>query len=89
MTTFIQARLTSFIEHVREDHPSGGAYHLPDSDRVPLGEPPLVIGLARFQSYRGRTQAALLEELEEWVETANIGIINFKVLDEESTVILW
>lgn len=87
--TVLQARLKFFIEHIREDHPSGGRFHLPDDELIPVGEPPLVIGLARFQSYRGRTEAALVQELEEWIETDNIGIINFKVLDEESNVILW
>ncbi len=88
MPTFIEARLKDFIEHVREDAPSGGQWVLPDSDRIPYGEPPLVVSLARFQSYRARTEAALVEELLDYVETGNLGVINFKVLDIDQ-VLIW
>jgi len=88
VTTLIEARLKDFIDHVREDAPSGGRWALPDGDRLPLGGPPLVVGLARFQSYRARTEAALVQELLDWVETENIGVINFNV-NPDDTVILW
>lgn len=88
MPTFIEARLKDFVEHVREDAPSRGTYTLPDSDRIPYGEPPLVISLARFQSYRARTEAALVQELLDYVEEGNLGVINFKVLPDNQ-VLIW
>ncbi len=76
------------IDLIREDDVHEGVWAVGEG-RTPTGEPPLVVGLARFQSYRGRTQAALIEELEEYVETAGLNRLHYKVLDEESTVILW
>jgi hypothetical protein len=80
--------LLNLIEHVREELPSEGRIDLP-GDRTGTGVPPLVVGLARFQSYRRRTEAALVQELEDYIEEAGISQLHFKVLDSESTVILW
>lgn len=87
MTTLFEVLLKAFVDYVREDDPSEGSFAL-DYRRTPLGGPPLVVGLARFQSYRARTEAALVQELYDWVESENIGVINFKVLQDD-TVILW
>lgn len=48
----------------------------------------MVVGLARFQSYRGRTQAALIQELSDYVEEAGLNFIRYEVLDD-GNVILW
>ena len=52
--------LYDFVESVREDGVTDGTLHLPGPGH-PLDE--VSISLARFQSYRARTRAALLEEL--------------------------
>lgn len=83
----VEASLRQFIDHVREDGPSDGRWIL-NEGRVRLGGPPVVIGLARFQSYRARTEAALVQELTDWVELDNIGTINFHV-NQNDDVILW
>lgn len=80
--------LVDLIDLIREDDLHEGVWDLGVS-RTPTGEPPLVVGLARFQSYRGRTQAALIQELEDYAEEAGLSQLHFKVLDEESTVLVW
>lgn len=75
------------IDLIREDGAIEGAITV-GQGYTPTGEPPLVVGLARFQSYRGRTQAALIQELEAYVEDGRLNTLHFKVLDD-STVILW
>lgn len=75
------------IDLIREDGTTEGAVAV-GQGYSPTGEQPLVIGLARFQSYRGRTQAALIQELEDYVVDAGLNTLHFKVLDD-STVILW
>lgn len=81
--------LRNLIDHIREDLPSEGRVDLSDVVASPTGAPPLVIGLARFQSYRARTEAALVQELEDYIDEAGLNELHFKVLDEESTVIIW
>lgn len=83
----LEYSLRQFIEHVREDAPSGGRWFI-NEGRIPFGEPPLTVSLARFQSYRARTEAALVEELADYVEVGNLGVINFKVLDIDQ-VLIW
>lgn len=79
--------MIELIELIREDDLHEGAYGL-GTDRTPTGEPPLIIGLARFQSYRGRTEAALILELEDYAELAGLNYLHFKVLDD-SQVLIW
>lgn len=81
--------LIELIDWIREDDLYEGELHLGGGERQPTGEPPLTVGLARFQSYRGRTQAALIQELKDYIEEAGLNVLHFKVLPEESTVILW
>ncbi len=84
----IPATLADLIDIIREDDVYEGVWPT-GVNRTPTGEPPLVVGLARFQSYRRRTEAALIQELEDYIEEAGISLLHFKVLPEESTVILW
>lgn len=77
------------IDLIREDGVHEGVWHVDSVQRTPAGVPPLVIGLARFQSYRGRTEAALIQELEDYVEEAGVNKLHYQVVDEESTVLLW
>jgi hypothetical protein len=80
--------LVDLIDQIREDNSFEGTWDLGVS-RTPTGIPPLVIGLARFQSYRGRTQAALIQELEDYAEEAGLSQLHYQVVDEESTVLVW
>lgn len=58
--TDLETILYNFVEAVREDGLTEGSLDLPGPGH-PLDE--VQISLARFQSYRARTRAALLEEL--------------------------
>lgn len=58
--TDLETILYNFVEAVREDGLTEGSLDLPGPG-FPLDS--WQIGLARFQSYRARTRAALLEEL--------------------------
>lgn len=84
----MEERLKLLIDYIREDGAIDGAVTVSDAVASPTGIPPLVVGLARFQSYRGRTQAALIQELEDYVDEGGLNTLRFKVLDN-STVILW
>lgn len=55
--------LKTLIEEVREDALREGVIGLPGPGKEWEG---ITISLARFQSYRRRTEAALLEELEDF-----------------------
>lgn len=58
--TDLETILYNFVEAVREDGLTEGSLDLPGPGH-PFDE--VQISLARFQSYRARTRAALLEEL--------------------------
>lgn len=85
----LEDNLLQFINAIREDGSQRGAWSLP---RLfvddPTGEPPLPISLARFQSYRGRTEAALIQELTDFVEDGKLRVINYETLDS-GIVLLW
>lgn len=83
----IEDRLRLLIEYVREGWITEGPWAIPGS-RVRTGEPPLVVGLARFQSYRSRTESALVQELADYIEDAGLSVLNFKILDD-SQVLIW
>ena len=72
--------LKTWIESVREDGVSEGEIALPGPGKTFDGTQ---ISLARFQSYRGRTEAALLEELEDLAAGAKT--LKFKTND----IIVW
>lgn len=57
--------LKTLIEEVRENFLREGEVGLPGPGKEWEG---ITISLARFQSYRRRTEAALLEELEEFCQ---------------------
>lgn len=84
----LEDNLLNFIDAIREDDSHAGTWSV-EGGRTALGTPPLVIGLARFQSYRGRTQAALIQELADYVEEAGLNVIHYEVLDESSCVLIW
>lgn len=79
--------LRVWIDDVRETHPSGGQVALVGW-RERKSAPPLTISLARFQSYRARTEAALVQELLDYIEEAGLTEINYKVLDIDQ-VLVW
>jgi hypothetical protein len=72
--------LKTWIEEVREDGVSEGTVGLPGAGKPFEGTQ---ISLARFQSYRGRTTAALLEELEDLATGAKT--LKFKTTD----ILVW
>lgn len=80
--------LIDLIDQIREDDSHEGTWDL-GVTRTSTGVPPLTVGLARFQSYRGRTTAALIQELEDYAEEAGLSQLHYQVVDEESTVLLW
>lgn len=84
----LENTLRNLIDHIREDLPPEGRVDLSDVVASPTGAPPLVIGLARFQSYRARTESALVQELADYIEDAGLSVLNFKILDD-SQVLIW
>lgn len=80
--------LRELIDHVREDHPRDARVELPGV-RQHRGLPPIVVGLARFQSYRGRTESALVQELADYIEEAGLSVLHLTVVDDDSEVLVW
>lgn len=60
--------LRKFIDVIREDGSEAGVWSLPGTVRPETDS--ITVSLARFQSYRGRTEAALVQELEEFVQSS-------------------
>lgn len=85
----LENTLRNLIDHIREDLPSEGRVDLFGNVPSAVWGEPLIVGLARFQSYRRRTEAALLEELTDYIEEHGLTVLHFKVIDEDSTVELW
>lgn len=83
----IEENLRRFIDVIREDGSQRGTWSL-TGFRTPSGAPPLTVSLARFQSYRRRTEAALIQELADYIEEAGIETINYQVLDD-GLVLIW
>lgn len=79
--------LIDLIDLIREDGAAEGKFAVAVG-RKPTGIPPLTVSLARFQSYRRRTEAALIQELEDYAEEAGLDFLAFKVLPN-GQVILW
>lgn len=84
----MENELRLLIDYIREEQPSEISWTFP-GERTPTGVPPLTVGLARFQSYRARTEAALVQELSDYIEEAGLGTVHFKVIDDQSTVLVW
>lgn len=83
--------LIDLIDLIREDDVTEGIWHLDSNrNRKPVPEPTgLTISLARFQSYRRRTEAALIQEIEDWAEENGFTSLVFRVNQAEGTVLLW
>lgn len=52
----------------------------------PPVEDTITVGLARFQSYRARTEAALIQEIVDLVEDCNAQYLTYEVLADSGTV---
>lgn len=79
--------LKSFVEHVRESGEESGTWTLEGFVLRPAMEvEPLTVGLARFQSYRARTEAALVQELEDFIKESGAQYLTFRVDADSSTV---
>lgn len=80
--------LKKLIDDIREGDAHDGVVRLkPTLDERPWGlVDSLKVGLARFQSYRGRTEAALLDELEDF--THDKSMLQYTVDAERSIVLL-
>lgn len=77
--------LRRLIDDVREGRSTDGEILVPGpvGRRVP---DQITVGLARFQSYRARTEAALVQELTDLVADANAFHLSYEVDSESSTV---
>lgn len=81
--------LYELIERIREDGSFEGRIIL-DGDREKRGnQNSATISLARFQSYRRRTEAALIQELTDYVEECGLNVLNYQVHDDVGIVQLW
>jgi len=83
----LENEIRLFIDYFREEDPFEGTWSFP-GQRTPTGAPPLVVGLARFQSYRARTEAALVQELSDYIEESGVQFLHYHVAEDDQ-VILW
>lgn len=84
-----ESNLRQFIDVIREDDQSEGVWRLPPHGFQRASITSLIVSLARFQSYRGRTEAALIQELTGWIEESGVTVLHFVVHDEDSLVQIW
>lgn len=83
----LEQDLHDFVDYVRESGEESGTWALEGFCVIPAREvEPLTIGLARFQSYRARTEAALVQELGEFVDESGAQYLTFQVDADSSTV---
>lgn len=80
--------IDELIETIREEGPETGVWATGEI-HAPTGEPPLIVSLYRFQSYRARTQSALKQEIEDYIVEAGLSQLHWKVLAGSAQVILW
>jgi len=83
----MEYEIRQFIDYVREEDPDEGTWSFP-GQRTPTGAPPLVVGLARFQSYRARTEAALVQEIGDYLTESGLQVLHYKVTSEDQ-VLIW
>jgi hypothetical protein len=85
----VEHSLRQFIDAIREDGSDSGKWVLPGR-RTPLGIPAgITVGLARFQSYRRRTEAALIQELLDYIEETGVNYLSYSVDSDEGVVDIW
>lgn len=82
----LEQSLRALIDAIREDGKTEGVHPLPYR-KGGLIPPALRISLPRFQSYRGRTEAALVQELTDFVEEYNLSLLYYQV--DDGLVELW
>ena len=87
MSPEIEAEVRQFIDYFREEDPYEGTWSFPGR-RTPTGAPPLVISLARFQSFRARTEAALVQELADYLEEAGLQLLHY-IVQQDDQVLIW
>lgn len=83
----LEDSLRNFIDVIREDGSQRGVWSLPPHEFKRVDQNSLLVSLPRFQSYRGRTEAILLQELVEYVTESGVRSLNYEVFD--GLVQLW
>lgn len=83
----LEQSLLELIDLIREDAPRRGGWPLPSVDRGSGNFYVFTISLARFQSYRRRTEAALVQELTDYVNETGVSYIEWEIVDVD--VHLW
>lgn len=80
-----ERKILRLVDDIREDGTESGVLYFPDATGSSAPGDTLTVGLARFQSYRGRTTAALVEELTDFIGTGNTLLYD---VDTENSVVL-
>lgn len=81
----LEQEIRQLIDDVREGRTVKGT--IPVSGFIgPPGEDSMTAGLARFQSYRARTEAALVQEIVDLVEGSNAQYLSYEVRPEAGVV---
>ena len=82
--TDLEREIRTLIDDVREGRTLSGVLTFPWTS---VATPDVItVGLARFQSHRARTEAALVQEIVDLVEDCNAQQLTYEVLAESGTV---
>ena len=81
--------LYELIERIREDGSFEGRIILGGDREKQPDQDSATISLARFQSYRRRTEAALIQELTDYIEECGLTVLYYQVHDDVGIVQLW
>ena len=81
----LEREIRTLIDDVREGRTIKGTVGVSGLIGPPV-EDVITVGLARFQSYRARTEAALVQEIVDLVEDCNAQHLTYEVLAESGTV---
>lgn len=81
----LEREIHALIDEVREGRTVKGTISV-SGFIGPPAEDVIAVGLARFQSYRARTEAALVQEITDLVEDCNAQYLTYEVLAESGIV---
>lgn len=81
----LEQEIRELVDDIREGRTTSGTIAL-TGWAGPTSEDQITVGLARFQSYRARTEAALVQEIADLVDENHAQYLTYRVVAESGVV---